>query len=104
MCQTTKRDSETYAGTESLTDGEYHRLMAVRRRRTTLAVLAELSVPVDLDDLAAAVGKREMDMAELDETLIDQIATELHHIHLPKMDSLGVIDYDHDTNRVVSGP
>lgn len=55
-------------------------------------------------DLAAAVVKREMDMAGLDETPIDLIAIELHHCHLPKMESLGVIDYEQDCNRVVSGP
>jgi len=78
--------------------------MSVGRRRSTLAALAELSVPVDLDDLAAAIVKRELDRAAHDEATIDQIATELHHIHLPKMDRLGVIDYEPDTKRVVSCP
>lgn len=102
MGQTQQRDLETYVGTESLSEDEYHRLMAVRRRRTTLAALTELSFPIDLDDLAAAIVKREKDRADIDETSIDQIAMKLHHIHLPKMDSLGVIDYDYDTNRVVA--
>jgi len=98
MNQTHQRN----VGTESLSEDDYHRLMAVRRRRTTLEALAELSFPIDLDDIAAAVVKREMDRADGDETSVDQIAMKLHHIHLPKMDSLGVIDYDQDTNRVVS--
>ena len=102
MSQTTQHNTETYPGTESLTDSEYHRLMAVKRRRTALTALAELNFPVDLEDLAAAVDKREMNGAAPDETTIDQITTELHHIHLPKMDSLGVIDYDQDANRVIA--
>ena len=102
MSQTQQRNSETYVGVESLSEDDYHRLMAVRRRRTTLAALAELRFPIDLDDIAAAVVKREKDMPDIEETSIDEVAMKLHHIHLPKMDSLCVIDYDPDTNRVVA--
>ncbi|SEO19137.1 hypothetical protein SAMN05216388_100971 [Halorientalis persicus] len=102
MNQTQQYNLETYVGTESLTEDDYHRLMAVRRRRTTLSVLAVLSVPIDLEDLAEAVVKWEENEAAIDETSIDQIEIELHHIHLPKMDNLDVIDYDRDNNRVVA--
>jgi len=102
MSQTVQRDTETYVGTESLTDGEYYRLMAVRRRRTTLAALAELGAPVDLDELATAVSKRERESPAADEATIDRIAVRLHHLHLPKMDALGVLDYDHNANRVIA--
>lgn len=101
MSQTTHSSSETDVGAASLTDNEYHRLMSVRRRRTVLAALAELGFPVVVDELAAAVVEREMEPGAPDEP-VDQIATELHHVHLPKMDSLGVIDYDHTANRVVT--
>jgi hypothetical protein len=76
--------------------------MAVERRRTTLTVLGELSFPIDLDVLVTAVAERETDEATLDEATIDKIATELYHIHLPMMDSLGVVDYNQDTKRVVA--
>lgn len=102
MSHTQQHNVETYVETGSLSEEDYHRLMAVRRRRTTLTVLAELSLPVDLDDIAAAIAEREKDMAGSDETSIDEIVMKLHHIHLPKMDHLGVIDYDQDSNRVVA--
>lgn len=102
MSQTTPQNAETYAGVESLTESEYHQLMAVERRRTTLAVLAELSTPIYLNELAAAVVERETDREALDETSNGRIALELHHLHLPKMASLGIVDYDQETNRIVA--
>jgi hypothetical protein len=89
-----------HAGIERLTDSEYSQLMSTDRRRTTLEVLPELSNPVELETLAEAVAVRETDADSLSEDQIKQVAVTLHHVHLPKMAELDVIDYDPAASRI----
>lgn len=102
MSNTTQGPIDTVAGVETLTDGEYHRLMAAERRRMTVAALDEATPPVDLEDLAAAVAERDPEVDATTRTAVSRIAAELHHVHLPKMDALGLIDYTPNSNRVRS--
>ena len=88
-------------GTADLTTDERHRLLSNDRRRATLAVLSDRTAPVELDDLAAAVADR-IDADAADEELVDRMKASLHHAHLPKMDSLGVVEYEPGTRRVES--
>lgn len=91
---------ETRASTDDLTESERHRLLEVDRRRYALAALSEHEGPVDLDDLAADVAAREEGVDEDDPSVLDTMATALHHIHLPKLSDAGVVDYDPRANRV----
>lgn len=104
MVRSTRNGTETYAGAEHLPESEYHRLLAAERRRTTLDVVAESTAPVELEDLAATVAARETGRDVVDEEAVERVARSLHHSHLPKMDDLGVIDYDPDAARVESCP
>lgn len=81
---------------EQLTDNEYHELLAVGRRRTTLDILADSNTPVELEELAATVAERENSQGIADKAIIERVAISLHHSHLPKMADLGIIDYDPD--------
>ena len=88
--------------TAELTTNERHRLLSNDRRRATLAVLGDRTAPVELADLAAAVADRMTDAGVADEELVDRMKASLHHVHLPKMNSLGVVEYEPGTCRVES--
>lgn len=32
------------------------------------------------------------------------VATQLHHVHLPKLEEMGFIDWNPETSRIVEGP
>lgn len=76
-----------------LTTSERHRLLASARRKLTLEILDETTAPIDLDELAARLFARETG-ADGDETAVERVAIALHHVHLPKLDSAGVLRYD----------
>lgn len=101
MSQTTRLGTESDADTGSLPKSEYDWLFTEPRRRMALNVLEESSMPVDVEDLAAAIAREESGGDDVDEATTADVALTLHHIHLPKMDRLGVIDYDPASNRVV---
>lgn len=93
-----------YSGMEQLTESEYHELLSVERRRTTLDIVARANAPVELRELAAMVAERESDVGVPDEATVERVAISIHHTHLPQMADLGVIDYDPDSSRVESCP
>lgn len=83
-----------------LTETEQHGLLSAERRRLVLTILTEQTTPIELADLAAEIAaQKESDDATSEETL-NRIQVTLHHTHLPKMDDLGVIDYDANSRRV----
>jgi hypothetical protein len=92
------------ADTVPLTDSERHRLLSSARRRHTLDALATLTLPVALEDLAAAVAAREADQPAGAGEPAERVAVSLHHVHLPLLDDRGVLDYDRATTRVVAFP
>lgn len=104
MNHITHNGGGTYRGMEQLTESEYHELLAVERRRTTLDVLESSNSPVELEELAAMVAEREINVGVPDEATVERVAITLHHSHLPKMADVGVIDYDPDSSRVESCP
>ncbi|WP_436927678.1 DUF7344 domain-containing protein [Halosimplex amylolyticum] len=83
-----------------MTEDEYHELLSVERRRTTLDILAGSTAPVELEELATTVAARESDVRVPDEATTERVAINLHHNHLPKMANLGLIAYDPDSSRV----
>lgn len=87
---------------DRLTRSECCRLLASERRRTVLAVLGGRTAPVDLRDLAREISVRGDDAMEAGTA--DRVAVTLHHNHLPRMDDLGLLDYDPGANRIESCP
>lgn len=73
---------------------ELHRLLTNSRRRLLLSYLTGRGDdPASVDDLVDAVAERERpDPGPA--THRDRIAIDLHHVHLPKLADVGVIDYD----------
>ena len=71
-----------------------HLLLASERRCHILDILESDDQPVAIDDLAVAVATREEDIDPTDAQTLLWIKTNLHHVHLPKMDDYGVVEYD----------
>lgn len=86
--------------TAILSENERHTLLASEQRRQAIAVLSFADAPVDLDDLTHAVATRGEQSD--DEESIERIKITLHHIHLPKMEDFGVLEYDTEGNVVES--
>ena len=87
-------------GRGPITDAEFHELRSSDRRRALLEVLAEEPRPVDLRTIAAAVSGRESGIDSADPDSIDQVALTLHHVHLPLLADIDVVDYDAAANSV----
>lgn len=74
--------------------GDALEAMASTRRQHVAGALADAGDEIEsLDDLVDAVGERFDD----DE---DELRAALHHVHLPKLDEAGLVDYDPDGHAV----
>lgn len=100
MTESSNGKPGTSRRTVELTESDRHRLLSRVRRRVALDVLAERRAPIGLDELAGAVVTRERDAAVVDGAAVEQAAAMLHHVHLPKLDDAGVLDYDPASRRV----
>lgn len=69
------------------------------RRRTVLAVLTEVEPPVDAHTLARRVSERER--GDVSEEAVERAHVSLHHVHLPRLSAVGLLDYDPDRRTVV---
>jgi|GEM_PF-924655 len=81
--------------TRALTETDYHGLLVASRRRYVIDILLDNPRPIELTELATAVAKREDG-----DKPVSQVEAQLHHRHLPKMDEMGVIDYEPTEGRV----
>jgi DNA-binding transcriptional ArsR family regulator len=73
-----------------------------RYRRFALAALCGRDEPVALADLAVEVTEQET--GEIGENLSKERAREieisLYHVHVPKLDDTGIVEFDRDRNTV----
>lgn len=67
--------------------------LANERRRLTLRVLKDRDVPMARADLAREIAAYEIDEEADPETVADLLAS-LHHVHLPKLEDAGLVEYD----------
>jgi len=100
MSKTTSDATTKHVQAATLSDSERQRLFAEARRRHVLDCLEATELPVELDALAAAVADAESDGDSSGENHVERVEISLHHNHLPRMDDAGVLDYDHQANRV----
>lgn len=84
--------------TEELANESAVDLLADRRRRTALRVLAEFDTAASLADVATLVAARETDadVREVPADAVRDARVRLHHVHFPKLAEVGVISYDHE--------
>lgn len=69
------------------------------RRGAVLTILESRNAPQRRDDLAREVAAREAD-GEPSTEVVEEVQVTLHHVHLPKLDDAGLIDYDADEGMV----
>ena len=79
-----------------LTKGEIFDLLKNSRRRTVIQYLRENDGYAELNDLAEHIAAKENDITvrQLSSDQRKRVYIGLYQCHLPKMDSLGVINYD----------
>lgn len=99
------RPPSSSACSSGLTDSDRHRLFAAERRRIALELLEEADLPFALEELATAITDRETELGTREADApdagdVERVAISLHHVHLPLMADLGVVDYDAASKRV----
>ena len=79
--------------------------LASARRRALVDALASHQTPISDEELARQVAARERGVSadEISTEAVQKIYFSLHHVHLPKLASAGVIEYDVDQNEVTEG-
>lgn len=77
-----------------------------RNRRILLTVLAEEQRWLTLNDLTNIIVKhtRDLPVTEVSDDDVTRTKTSLHHVHLPKLASAGLIDYDSERRLVEPTP
>lgn len=77
-------------------------LLSNPRRRFVLHYLKEHDEPVELNDLAAEIAAKENDVPtdELTSQQRKRAYVSLYQTHVPKLEEVGVIEYDSDTGEI----
>jgi len=87
-------------GRDGLDEATIHDVLGNDRRRLTIEALREGAGTVELGDLAEAVAARESGSDPAPTSKRQSVYVSLHQTHLPKLDSLGVVEYDTDRRDV----
>lgn len=95
--------SDTRSTETALPEEELYAALADERRRRTLGYLVETGTAATLDELTTAIAAAEdrKPPTELSAATTRTVGIALHHVHLPKLDDKGLVEYDPD-DRVVS--
>lgn len=97
--------NDTDSKASSLPDGTIFDILRNDRRRAALLVLSdaeEVSVSLLAEQVAAI--ENDTTRAGLTEQQRKRVYVSLHQSHLPKMDGLGIVEFDRDAARVSLGP
>lgn len=74
---------------------ELNALLGADRRRHVVSVLLSANGSLPFEELAEGVVARERsEGGAADEEHLESVRTSLHHLHLPKLGEVGVLDYD----------
>ena len=73
-----------------------------RHRRIVLAVLAGEQRGLTVNDLTKAIAKQNhhVRVTEMSAERLPELQLSLHHVHLPKIEAAGLIDYDQERGLV----
>ena len=83
-----------------LAETEIHDVLRNERRRLALERLSERSSPASVSDLAEHVAALEAGERPPPNNLRQSVYVSLHQTHLPKLDELGIVEYDTDEKTV----
>lgn len=84
---------------------QYDSILALcqdEQRRIVLATLAEEQQSLTINDLAKTIhtDTQQTPMTAMPDDKLSEIGLSLHHVHLPKLDSAGLISYDAERQTV----
>ena len=85
-------DSEIH--THEIEEHEIHDVLRNERRVRTLEYLREFGGTVALRELSEEIARRETGESPPPRNIRESVYNSLHQTHLPKLDELGVVDYD----------
>jgi len=87
---------------DTLTETERHRLLADELRRFVIDMLDGRNGPIEasLGELASDIDRANPDISDSAEMGREDLLVRLHHVHLPMLDDLGLIDYERTTKRI----
>ena len=80
--------------------GEIHDILRNDRRRLAIKCLREQDGALSVRDLSEEVATRETGEAPAPRDKRRSVYVSLHQTHLPKLDDLGIVDYDPDGKTV----
>lgn len=72
-------------------------LLAEKQRRLVLDIISGITSPIELEELSVRVASFESGTLTKDDA-VERVAISLHHIHLPRLADVGVLDYDQESN------
>ncbi|MFA9501151.1 hypothetical protein ACERIM_00035 [Natrinema sp. H-ect1] len=83
---------------------ELLKLISHQRRRAILDLLFTHDRPLTITDLRNEVVEKEQDaeITEIPSERVKQVQISLHHVHIPKLEEKGVVNYD--SNRKIVEP
>lgn len=90
-------------GLEVTSDAEdVHEVLAHPRRKAILSILSERETSLQTTDLATQLAALEADkpLVEVTEEEHRTVRVSLHHVHLPKLDDYGVVDWNTESGEV----
>jgi len=87
---------------EELTQDVVFDILSSSRRRYVLFYLRQADEPVELNDLAehVAAWENELPVEELSDQQRKRVYVSLYQTHIPKLDSIGLVDYDQESGLV----
>lgn len=77
-------------------------LLSHQRRRAILDLLLTHDRPLTITDLRNEIVEKEQgtEIIEIPSKQVKQVHISLHHVHVPKLEEEGVVNYDSDRNIV----
>lgn len=90
----------TQAATEDLDAGQIHDILRNDRRRLAIKCLRERGGRLSVRELSEQVAARETGESPAPRDKRRSVYVSLHQTHLPKLDELGIVEYDTDEKEV----
>lgn len=87
-------------GGSSLTEGEIHDILRNDRRRAVIEFLFEHDRQATIRELSEHIAALESGEEPPPRNIRQSVYVSLHQTHLPKLEGLGVVDYDTDSKDV----
>ena len=84
----------------SMTECQIHGLLANERRRAVIERVDASPGTVTVRDLSTAIAEAETGQSPPPARVRESVYTSLHQTHLPKLDAVGVVEYDRERSLV----